>query len=250
MVDQSAVDAHAGRVAALVRAFAEHVALEVEDVIAQTVSYIIDNLQLEEGRVRQVPQNSSLILGIEQMFQSALSKSAFFPVVMAFVSGFVDQVDEFSAMHDGPMLLTSEDHEVLGNQAAAAIGAIEGQVYRIVTDLRNLLARSLGEVGLSELVTGVSDVIRKLNRVEPIAKDQLLLFFRTVGSLVYRSVDHAGERKYAYVGPVDDDVRDFCLLLAGKQYSMAEIDSMDNGQVPGVFHTGGGYGCRHWWAMA
>lgn len=53
------------------------------------------------------------------------------------------------------------------------------------------------------------------------------------------------EALYSYIGPVDTKIRPFCKQHVGKVYSRAEIDKMDNGQLPNVFLTAGGYNCRH-----
>src|SRR5262245_14408445 len=50
---------------------------------------------------------------------------------------------------------------------------------------------------------------------------------------------------FAYMGPVDDKTRDFCLDHVGRVYTRDEIDTLDNGQLDNVFLTGGGYNCRH-----
>jgi hypothetical protein len=50
---------------------------------------------------------------------------------------------------------------------------------------------------------------------------------------------------YAYMGPADVKLRPFCREHVGKVFTRAEIDALDNGQLPNVFLTGGGYNCRH-----
>lgn len=52
---------------------------------------------------------------------------------------------------------------------------------------------------------------------------------------------------FLYVGPVDGKAREFCLKRVGRVYTRAQIDKMDNGQLPNVFIVGGGWGCRHMW---
>lgn len=52
---------------------------------------------------------------------------------------------------------------------------------------------------------------------------------------------------YLYAGPADSAVRPFCLQHLGKVYTRAAIDKMDNGQLPAVFLTAGGFNCRHRW---
>jgi hypothetical protein len=56
------------------------------------------------------------------------------------------------------------------------------------------------------------------------------------------------DQLYAYVGPVDGIIRPFCLAHVGRVYTKAEIDALDNDQLPNAFLTGGGYNCRHLWA--
>lgn len=53
---------------------------------------------------------------------------------------------------------------------------------------------------------------------------------------------------YAFVGPVDGLMRPFCRAHVGRVYTRAEIEALDNGQLPNPFLTGGGYNCRHLWA--
>lgn len=55
------------------------------------------------------------------------------------------------------------------------------------------------------------------------------------------------EQAYLYVGPVDGRVRPFCLEQLGLVLTKDRIDALDNGQLPNVFLTGGGYNCRHSW---
>ena len=59
------------------------------------------------------------------------------------------------------------------------------------------------------------------------------------------------------VGPPASDklIRPFCKRLMaqaarGRTWSRQQIDRMDNGQMPDVFSTCGGFNCRHQWAVA
>jgi hypothetical protein len=46
---------------------------------------------------------------------------------------------------------------------------------------------------------------------------------------------------------VDALVRPFCREHLGRVYTRDEIAELDNGQLPNVLLTGGGYNCRHVW---
>jgi uncharacterized protein YukE len=52
---------------------------------------------------------------------------------------------------------------------------------------------------------------------------------------------------FLYVGPIDRRCRNFCLAHVGRVVTREAIDQMDNGQMPNVFLTRGGYNCRHLW---
>lgn len=53
------------------------------------------------------------------------------------------------------------------------------------------------------------------------------------------------DEPYLFVGPVDAKMRPFCARLVGKVRTREQIDALDNGQLPDVFLTGGGWNCRH-----
>lgn len=55
------------------------------------------------------------------------------------------------------------------------------------------------------------------------------------------------EDVFLYSGPIDNQMRPFCLQHIGKVFSRAAIDALDNGQLADTFLTGGGYNCRHIW---
>lgn len=52
---------------------------------------------------------------------------------------------------------------------------------------------------------------------------------------------------YVYLGPDDMSNRPFCNALEFKWLTMAEIQQLDNGQLPDAYLTRGGYNCRHGW---
>lgn len=64
--------------------------------------------------------------------------------------------------------------------------------------------------------------------------------------------EEAGIERFVYDGPLDDNTRDFCADMVGKEFTAEEIDQMDNGQTPvgTVREMGGGYNCRHRWLPA
>jgi hypothetical protein len=95
----------------------------------------------------------------------------------------------------------------------------------------------------------VADLAQALDRSEGQARTlfdtQVSIFTREVEAVA--TGDLGQEQPYLFVGPVDDAIRPFCLSRVGKVFTRKDIDAMDNGQLPNVFITGGGYNCRHTW---
>jgi hypothetical protein len=79
-------------------------------------------------------------------------------------------------------------------------------------------------------------------RVRTLYDTSVSIFTRQVEAL--QIVDDP-EAAFAYLGPADELNRPFCHARVGKVFTKAEIDAMDNRQLPNVFLTGGGYNCRH-----
>jgi hypothetical protein len=74
--------------------------------------------------------------------------------------------------------------------------------------------------------------------------------YDTTASIYGRQVEalkSSGEpdELFAYLGPADSKVRPFCAKHVGKVYTRAELEALDNGQLPNPFLTGGGWNCRH-----
>ncbi len=83
---------------------------------------------------------------------------------------------------------------------------------------------------------------------------------RTRADISYRKIedeDDVSIIKYRYVGPPASDpvIRPFCESLMerckqGETFTRAQIDQMDNHQIPNVLISGGGFNCRHQFVVA
>lgn len=105
-----------------------------------------------------------------------------------------------------------------------------------------------GMVSLRPVEALVGDIADRLD----VSQRQARTIYDTAVSTYARQVeqlnaDGTSDELFIYVGPFDQKNRDFCEQRVGKVYSREAIDGMDNGQLPDVFITGGGYNCRHTW---
>jgi hypothetical protein len=116
-------------------------------------------------------------------------------------------------------------------------------------DVKASLYRSyiLGEpVQVDDLFNDFGE--RTFNNLRAELNTAMSTFARTVTA---EAAQDAGFELYLYIGADDSVTRDFCGELLSKDppiYTAEEIDSMDNGQLPDVMTTGGGYNCRHQWS--
>ena len=101
----------------------------------------------------------------------------------------------------------------------------------------------------SGTVTGLATDLT-VAQVRTLAETTLAQFERGMIKEVAQELDP--QVKFIYGGPIDSATRDFCLDTISDQrntdgFTEAEIAGLDNGQLPNVFLTGGGYNCRHDW---
>jgi hypothetical protein len=96
----------------------------------------------------------------------------------------------------------------------------------------------------------VVDLLSDLSDAVDVEEARLRTLYDTTVSIFGRQVEAMkssgdADEPFVYVGPTDAKLRPFCRTHVGKVYTRAQIDALDNGQMPNVFLTGGGYNCRH-----
>lgn len=96
----------------------------------------------------------------------------------------------------------------------------------------------------------VADILADLGDLLDHTVPQIRTLYDTSISVFARQAELLGvpadpERPFVYTGPNDALVRPFCRQHLGKVYTKDAIDALDNGQLPNVFLTCGGYNCRH-----
>ncbi len=129
--------------------------------------------------------------------------------------------------------IASLDLLAQGDEAALAL-------WRAVTQ-RLLTTRPTGDI--------LQDLAAVLDKTEAAVRTlfdtQVSIFGRQVEAT---ATDALGtDQPFLFVGPIDDVTRAWCLERVGKVFSRGAIDEMDNGQLPNVFLTAGGFNCRHSW---
>jgi len=96
----------------------------------------------------------------------------------------------------------------------------------------------------SEILQDLADALdRDEAHIRTLFDTQVSIYGRQVEDLATEDLGPA--QPFLYAGPIDDKTRPWCLERVGKVFLRAEIEAMDNGQLPNPMVTGGGYNCRH-----
>lgn len=135
-----------------------------------------------------------------------------------------------------------------------ALGLIQQQRATELLSVANDAAMTVSQVILNGVVGAQpkDDLIASLADVLDNSFAQAHTIYDTAVSIWARQVDQLKasgdpDERFLYVGPVDKKTRPFCLKYVGQVLTRATIDGLDNGQLPNVLLTGGGYNCRHQW---
>lgn len=175
--------------------------------------------------------------GYDRLIAAATSAGA-----EAFIQQAISEVTREAATallpNAGPMLdalrrIAAVDLLGQGDEAAIALW-------------RALSTRLLTAQPIDEILAGLADALDK-------SEAQIRSLFDTLMTMYGRQVeaqateDLGQAQPFLFVGPVDDVTREWCLNRVGRVFTRAAIDTMDNGQIPNVFLSGGGWNCRHSW---
>lgn len=105
-----------------------------------------------------------------------------------------------------------------------------------------------------EIISG--HLAKAVAQIVTAADTSQVVFYRTVTAMNFRQIERglpAGSVRYTFEGPNDKLTRPFCKELlsrtAKQPLTRAEIENLDNGQLPNPFVTGGGFNCRHQWII-
>lgn len=231
---------------------------------ARTIVLLQSRLNLTEGVIESTPGNLRQLRAANALFMEELESAGYSRLVEAFVGEF-----------HGTLPFLRETIELLGSQAgrkwdlslsAKDTGLLAGVQANTVWQLENVLqsvsghAITRGLFGVAGLrFESLVDLLTQklqtsIGNARTIADTGMSTFYRTATDRAFEAIqkDLPGQTlRYRYSGPVDKLERPFCRHLtdADKSYSREEIGRMNNGMLPNVFLTGGGWNCRHQWIL-
>lgn len=234
---------------AITRDFADEL-LQVVRLLATQIRALYREFDLRDGRLVSTASNLGRAIRIRQDILNALDAAGFRDVLMAAVD---EPLDRLAAK----VFQTSK----IANQAATltpfdvnALAAMKELQFADLFSIGEEAARTIWRGTLDAVVSArpMADVIADIEEALDATAAEARTIYDTGVSIFSRQVEQlhtTGEpdELFLYAGPADSKTRTFCMKHVGKVFSRADIEEMDNGQLPDVMTTGGGYNCRHVW---
>lgn len=142
--------------------------------------------------------------------------------------------------------LDKEAIEVLVNSDLSNIG---NSFRKIAGDFKGYITRSIlvqEPIKMETVLDSLDSTLARQIKTE--INTAMANFDRSV--TVKKAVDIFGDNPiFEYVGVLDNLTRTFCRNLVGKQFTLKQIEQMNNGQGLPVLTNGGGWNCRHSWRI-
>lgn len=198
---------------------------------------------------------------LNTIFVEEMERAGYGRLVASFIGefsgqlAFLEQALDVAAKNLGiepPSLTwTAEDRNVFSSFRLSATDGLENSVQGAGVVARNkVMFAGLG-LRFSDLVDALSESFKaSIGRATTLADTFMSMFYRIAADRQFQVIEEGLPKnsvRYLYTGPMDKLTRAFCAQRIGKTYTREQIDRMDNGQMPNVMITMGGYNCRHQW---
>lgn len=235
----------------------------------QLTAELLRKLEIVDGRIKPTAANQKVLREISDRFEALLKKQGVEELYEELTGSFGGQFEYFEdtlrVLGERPVKFPKADLDWFAQQQAGTVDVLEG-ILRNTADLarRQALLRVGGLTleSLAELIA--SETGKSIGQATAVADTAQSTFYRSIAERGFQRIEETQPGsmplRYAYYGPDDKLNRPFCKRLLeqqqatdggqGRTWTRAEIEAMDNGQLPNPFLTGGGYRCRHQWIVA
>lgn len=247
---------------AMVSAFETHLRQIVATAQGRVIADLSRRLTMTDGIIDATPANYRIMRKLSDLFMAEMERAGYPQLVQAFVGEFggtVQFLDEtlrfLSSGLKTPLPLESlnRNDAVLATFKLTAADALEDVVRGVAGATMQRAMMSVGGLQFGSLVEMLVDRFETtIAKARTIAETSMSTFYRTATDRAFRIIEkEMPSQRYFYAGPVDKLERPFCRHLtdAAKSYTREQIARMDNGQIPNVFISGGGWNCRHSWLL-
>jgi Ni,Fe-hydrogenase III component G len=243
----------------LIAAFEKALGIKVQKAQAAMIATLSNQLIVDKrGMITRTPANTKALMTVGPSFQKLLSAQGYGPLITAFVGQFPAGFEFFEstlkALNLPKIDWAAKDKAALQAQQLTSVEALKSVVATVAENARKQALVSIGGLKLQELAELLHTQTGKtLPQAVGLAETAMSMHYATLADIGYAKYEAAGiPVKFKYYGPQDSIARPFCSKLLGsaKAYTRDEIAAMDNGQIPNVMVSRGGYRCRHQWILS
>lgn len=243
---------------------------ELEGIVGAARAWLLFELQRRltvdaDGAIRRGVANQKVLRNLDALFLEGLNRAGYDGLLREFVGQFPgglkffeQTVEAIGAQLKEPLVMPTfgaKDLQVLTDQAVGSRMSLEAVAESIAALTKQRVLLSVGGLTFAELVNSIASMLdRTIPQSVGIADTALATHYRTITDQGFQLIedDSPGAKiRYRFVGPDDKLTRPFCrkLVESGKSYTRAQIDRMNNGQIPNCLISGGGWNCRHVWVI-
>jgi hypothetical protein len=233
---------------------------------ARTLAQLQEKLSITGGKIDRSATNARTLRQFDAIFLEELDRAGYQHLLDELVSQFPNQLQYFQATLDvlssamktplPRVKFSPRDLQVFSGQALSVEDGLNAVMESIASQAKNRILLSVGGLPFADLAESLAKYLGKaLPEATGLAETATATYYRIIADRGYQLIERdlpSMEIRYKYLGPYDIFTRPFCghLLEVGKSYTRSQIDEMDNGQIPNVLISAGGWRCRHQWVIA
>jgi hypothetical protein len=232
---------------------------------ARTIAKLRDQLSITNGKLERSVKNSKALRKLDTLFLEQMDKAGYDQLLDELVGQFPGQLHFFqdtletlsSAMKTPlpPVKFGPRDLQVFTDQGLSAKDGLQAVMESVAQGAKKRVLMSVGGLSFSDLADSLATYTKRaLPEATGLAETATATFYRVIADRGFQIIekDSPGTIRYEYEGPKDKLTRPFCrhLMAVKKTYTREQIDHMDNGQIPNVFVSAGGWRCRHQWMIS
>jgi hypothetical protein len=247
--------------------------------VSRTQEWLAGRLSIVEGLIGPTTHNKATLRLLMRMTMNEMKRAKIDARLEQWSDTFARQMplfDDVLALMDLPKMdWGKRDLDWLANSKLSAQDQVRGVVEAAARGVQEQVLMQHGALKLSDLyATFQNRMAMAPAAAANVADTSSTIFLRSVHERGYARIEatQGTPLRFRFYGPDDKLERPFCHALhqgkaisraQGKRklfapastspdrsYTRAEIARMDNGQLPNVMLTGGGYRCRHQWVVA
>ena len=258
--------AHDGWITSLISNFERELTGILGTAQARTLAILRDQLTVKDGKIVRSITNTKTLRKFDEIFLQELNRAGYQHLLSEFTSQlpgqlpfFQETLDRLSSAMKAPLpkiQFGPNDLKVFTDQGVSAKDGLDAVVESIAAQAKQRILLSTGGLSFADLAESLATYLHKaLPEATGLAETATATYYRIIADRGYQIIQQdlpLLELKYKYYGPLDKLTRPFCAHLeqVNKTYTREQIDEMDNGQIPNVFISCGGWRCRHQWLIA